>query len=139
MSPSHADFDIVDFHSHHIPTRFEQTAVRSAPANQRARWEALAPRRSDEDFLLKDIREGDIAARVVNIPAQLIADTEGCVPHETIRTMILRRLSGDIPAAFTDWRRSMPMTATGRPGRLSAPSAISDCAVFLSTARAAMS
>ena len=87
MSPSHADFDIVDFHSHHIPTRFEQTAVRSAPANQRARWEALARRLSDEDFLLKDIREGDIAARVVNIPAQLIADTEGCVPHETIRTM----------------------------------------------------
>ena len=109
---------------------------RQAPTPQVAR---RFRRLSDEDFLLKDIREGDIAARVVNIPAQLIADTEGCVPHETIRTMILRRLSGDIPAAFTDWRRSMPMTATGRPGRLSAPSAISDCAVFLSTARAAMS
>jgi aminocarboxymuconate-semialdehyde decarboxylase len=87
MSPSHADFDIVDFHSHHIPTRFEQTAVRSAPANQRARWEALARRLSDEDFLLKDIREGDIATRVVNIPAQLIADAEGRVPHETIGAM----------------------------------------------------
>jgi predicted TIM-barrel fold metal-dependent hydrolase len=87
MSPSHADFDIVDFHNHHIPARFEQTAVRSAPANQCARWEALARRLSDEDFLLKDIREGDIAARVVNIPAQLIADAEGCVPHETIRAM----------------------------------------------------
>lgn len=87
MSPSHADFDIVDFHNHHIPTRFEQTAVRSAPANQRARWEALARRLSDEDFLLKDIREGDIATRVVNIPAQLIADAEGRVPHETIRAM----------------------------------------------------
>jgi aminocarboxymuconate-semialdehyde decarboxylase len=87
MSPSHADFDIVDFHNHHIPTRFEQTAVRSAPANQRARWEALARRLSDEDFLLKDIREGDIATRVVNIPAQLIADAEGRVPHETIGAM----------------------------------------------------
>src|SRR3981189_3269263 len=87
MSPSHADFDIVDFHNHHIPTRFEQTAVRSAPPNQRARWEALARRLSDEDFLLKDIREGDIATRVVNIPAQLIADAEGRVPHETIGAM----------------------------------------------------
>jgi predicted TIM-barrel fold metal-dependent hydrolase len=87
MSPSQADFDILDFHNHYIPARFEQTAVRSAPANQRARWEALARRLSDEDFLLKDIREGDIAARVVNIPAQLIADAEGCVPHETIRAM----------------------------------------------------
>src|SRR4051812_7247142 len=87
MSPRHACLNIVDFHSHHIPARFEQTTVRSAPSNQRARWEALARRLSDEDFLLKDIREGDIAARVVNIPAQLIADAEGCVPHETIRAM----------------------------------------------------
>jgi predicted TIM-barrel fold metal-dependent hydrolase len=87
MSPSHADLEIVDFHCHHIPARFEQTAVRSAPANQRARWEALARRLSDEDVLLKDIRAGDVAARVVNIPAQLIADAEGCVPHETIRAM----------------------------------------------------
>jgi len=87
MSPSHADLEIVDFHCHHIPARFEQTAVRSAPANQRARWEALARRLSDEDVLLKDIRAGDVAARVVNIPAQLIADAEGCVPHETIGAM----------------------------------------------------
>ena len=41
MSPSQARFDIVDFHNHHIPARFEQTAVRAAPASQRGRWEAL--------------------------------------------------------------------------------------------------
>lgn len=68
--------NIIDFHNHHIPARFEQTAVRTAPANQRARWEAPARSLSDEDFLLKDIREGHLGARVVNIPAQLIADAE---------------------------------------------------------------
>jgi len=87
MSPSQARFDIVDFHNHHIPARFEQTAVRTAPANQRGRWEALGRRLSDEDLLLQAIRDGDIDARVVNIPAQLIADAEGRVPHETVMAM----------------------------------------------------
>ncbi|MGH2361936.1 MAG: amidohydrolase family protein [bacterium] len=78
---------IIDFHNHHIPTRFEQNVVQASPANQRARWEVLARRLSDEDLLLKDIREGDISARVVNIPPALIADAEGRVPHETIMAM----------------------------------------------------
>ncbi len=76
--------DIIDFHNHHIPTRFELTAVKTAPAGQRSRWEALARKLSDEDLLLRDTREGDLRARVVNIPAQLIADAEGRVPHDTI-------------------------------------------------------
>jgi aminocarboxymuconate-semialdehyde decarboxylase len=75
---------IIDFHNHHVPARFELTAARGAPENQRARWEAIARRVSDEDLLLKDIREGEIGARVINIPAALIADAEGRVPHETI-------------------------------------------------------
>jgi predicted TIM-barrel fold metal-dependent hydrolase len=79
--------NIIDFHTHHIPARFELTAVQSAPASQRTRWEALARKLPDEDLLLKDISEGDIAARVVNIPASLIADAEGRVPHETIMAM----------------------------------------------------
>ena len=78
---------IVDFHNHHIPARFEVTAAQTAPANQRARWEAIARRLSDEDLLLKDIREGELGARVVNIPAQLIADADGRVRHETIMAM----------------------------------------------------
>src|SRR6478609_7145158 len=41
--------EIIDFHSHHIPARFEVTAARTAPATQRARWEALARTLSDED------------------------------------------------------------------------------------------
>jgi hypothetical protein len=78
---------IIDFHSHHIPARFEVTAARTAPATQRARWEALARTLSDEDLLLKDIRNGELGARVVSIPAQLIADADGRVPHDTFMAM----------------------------------------------------
>ena len=78
---------IIDFHSHHIPARFELTAARSAPPTQRARWEALARTLSNEDALLKDLREGYLHARVVSILIQLIADAEGHVPHETIMAM----------------------------------------------------
>ena len=78
---------IVDFHTHHIPARFEVTAGRTAPANQRGRWEVLARKLADEDLLLSDIRAGEIDARVVNIPAQLIADPDGRVPYATIMTM----------------------------------------------------
>jgi predicted TIM-barrel fold metal-dependent hydrolase len=78
---------IIDFHNHHIPARFEVTAVRAAPASQRARWEAIARRLSDEDLLLKDVRDGELGARVVNIPAQLMADADGRVPHDTIMAM----------------------------------------------------
>jgi aminocarboxymuconate-semialdehyde decarboxylase len=75
---------IIDFHNHHVPARFELTAARAAPASQRARWDAIARRVSDENLLLHDIHEGEISARVVNIPAALIADADGHVPHETI-------------------------------------------------------
>jgi aminocarboxymuconate-semialdehyde decarboxylase len=75
---------IVDFHNHHIPARFELTATRTQPATQRARWEILARKLPDEDLLLRDVREGHLAARVVNIPCNLIADADGHVPHETI-------------------------------------------------------
>jgi predicted TIM-barrel fold metal-dependent hydrolase len=78
---------IIDFHNHHIPARFEVTAVQAAPASQRARWEAIARRLSDEDLLLKDVRDGELGARVVNIPAQLMADADGRVRHDTIMAM----------------------------------------------------
>jgi predicted TIM-barrel fold metal-dependent hydrolase len=58
--------------------------VRTAPPNQRARWEVLARNLADEDLLLADIGGGEIAGRVVNIPAQLIADADGRIPHDTI-------------------------------------------------------
>jgi aminocarboxymuconate-semialdehyde decarboxylase len=70
-----------------VPARFELTAVQAAPASQRARWEAIARKLSDERLLLKDIREGNLGARVVNIPAALIADAEGHVSHDTIKAL----------------------------------------------------
>jgi aminocarboxymuconate-semialdehyde decarboxylase len=84
MPSTEAPFDIIDFHCHHVPARFEVTAARTAPANQRARWETIARKLSDEDLLLKDVRDGQLAGRVINIPAQLIADADGRVPHDTI-------------------------------------------------------
>ena len=65
---------IIDFHCHHIPARFELTAARYAPASQRARWEALARTLSDENLLLKDVRDGALGARVVSLLIQLIAE-----------------------------------------------------------------
>jgi predicted TIM-barrel fold metal-dependent hydrolase len=78
---------IIDFHCHHIPARFELTAARYAPASQRARWEPLARTLSDENLLLKDVRDGALGARVVSLLIQLIADAEGRVPHETTVAM----------------------------------------------------
>ncbi len=75
---------VVDFHCHHVPSRFEVTAGRFAPASQRARWDAITRKLADEDLLLKDMRDGTLAARVINIPAGLIADADGQVPHGTI-------------------------------------------------------
>jgi predicted TIM-barrel fold metal-dependent hydrolase len=84
MSQNQTRLELIDFHCHYVPDRFELTAAKMAPASQRARWDAIARKLSDEDLLLKDIRDGLLASRVVNIPAQLIADPEGHVPHETI-------------------------------------------------------
>src|SRR5262245_41575141 len=84
MSPDQARFGIVDFHCHHVPAQFELTAARTAPANQRARWEAIARKLADEDLLLRDVRDGELTGRVINIPAALIADADGRVPHDTI-------------------------------------------------------
>ena len=81
------DAPIIDFHNHHIPARFSQRLVQASPASERARWEVLARKLSDEDLLLQDIREGDLAARVVNMAPALIAGAEGRVTHETIMAM----------------------------------------------------
>ncbi|HEY8252937.1 MAG TPA: amidohydrolase family protein [Burkholderiales bacterium] len=79
--------ELIDFHNHHIPLRFEQDVLRASPASQRPRWEVLARRLSDEELLLRDIREGDINARVVNMSPALMANADGHVPHDTIVAM----------------------------------------------------
>ncbi len=78
---------IIDFHCHFIPARFEVTAAKYAPASQRARWNALARALADEDLLLKDVRDGVLAARVVSCLIQLIADADGRVLPATIMAM----------------------------------------------------
>jgi len=75
---------VIDFHCHHVPARFEVTAGRFAPPSQRGRWEAIAAKLADESRLMKDIDDGLLAGRVINIPVGLIADAEGLVPHGTI-------------------------------------------------------
>src|SRR5262245_32778431 len=82
--PVAGELNIIDWHCHHVPARFELTALSMAPPSQRARWEAIACKLSDEDLLVKDMRDGVLGARVVNIPANLIADAKGRVAHDTI-------------------------------------------------------
>lgn len=84
MTHTQSGLKVVDFHCHHVPARFELTAAKAAPANQRARWDAIAKKLADEDLLLKDVGEGHLQARVVNIPLQLIADADGLVPRSTV-------------------------------------------------------
>lgn len=78
-----ADF-VVDFHNHHIPSRFESTAARTFPAGQQARWLELNRKLADEDLLLQDVRNGDLDVRVVNTPAALLADADGHLAHAKI-------------------------------------------------------
>lgn len=76
--------DIVDFHCHHVPRQFTLTAGLMAPPPQRPRWEMIGAKLADETLLVKDIAEGSLRARVVNIPLGLIADANGLVAHDTI-------------------------------------------------------
>src|SRR5262245_48752178 len=85
--PVTGELDIIDWHCHHVPARFELTALSMAPPSQRARWEAIARKLSDEDLLVKDMRDGVLGARVVNIPANLIADADCLGAHDTVITL----------------------------------------------------
>jgi predicted TIM-barrel fold metal-dependent hydrolase len=78
------ELNIIDWHCHHVPAGFELTAALMAPPSQRARWEAIGRKLRDEDLLVKDMRDGVLSARVINIPTNLIADANGLVAHDTI-------------------------------------------------------
>jgi len=78
---------VIDFHCHHVPEKFALTTAQNFPRNQRARWEQTNRLLSDESLLLREVDSGDLAARVVNIPAALVADADGVVPHDIIRAM----------------------------------------------------
>ena len=57
---------LVDFHNHYVPPRYP-VVMEPGP-----RWKDVVARLSDEALLLRDIREGALQARVVNVPAALI-------------------------------------------------------------------
>jgi len=78
---------VIDFHCHHIPKSFVPTTTATFPPEQRARWEQTNRQLSDEAFMLREIENGDLAARVVNTPAALVADADGHLPFDTIRAM----------------------------------------------------
>jgi len=84
---------IIDFHTHHFPAHFTQRLLEAAAPGQRERWKSISRKLTDEDLLLRDVREGAISARVVNMSPALIADAEGRVAHETIV-----RLNDDLAA-----------------------------------------
>lgn len=78
---------VIDFHCHHIPKSFVPTTTATFPPEQRARWEQTNSQLSDENFMMREIENGDLAARVVNTPAALVADADGHLPFDTIRAM----------------------------------------------------
>ena len=78
---------VIDFHNHFMPQRLQEAVVRAAPATERPRWEGIAQRLSDEDLLLQRVHEGELSARVVNIPPALIADADGHVAHGTLMAL----------------------------------------------------
>lgn len=78
---------IVDFHTHFVPPPWELTTTVNRSGAQKAQWEKINKKLSDKAALLEDIETGDIAARVVNIPTSLIADSEGNVPRDTYRAI----------------------------------------------------
>lgn len=77
--------DIVDFHTHFVPPRWNLTTTVARTGAQKAQWERINAKLSDKAALLANIETGDISARVVNIPTALIADPEGNVPRDTYR------------------------------------------------------
>ena len=139
---SHVHSNIVDFHNHHIPARFEQTAARTQPGKSACPLGSACARVAGRGPFAEGHPRGPLARVSSTYLLNLIADAEGRVPHETIMAMNddLAGLVARYPGQHSrPGARSMRMMATGLPVRRSAPSAILDCAGSSSTARAAIS
>jgi aminocarboxymuconate-semialdehyde decarboxylase len=80
-------YEIIDFHCHHVPAGFELTTMVGRSGAQWTQWERINARLADPAALLEAIESGDIAARVLNLPAALIALPDGSVPGATIAAM----------------------------------------------------
>ena len=140
MVRSHAHFDIIDF----TTTTFQRASSR-LPCRQLRQTSEPAGKRLHARCRTRPFAEGHprghLGACVVNIPAQLIADADGRVPHETIMAMnddlagLVARHPGRIHGLASVDAYDGDRSAV----RLSAPSATLDCAVSSSTAHAAIS
>ncbi len=84
MSQS-ADFEIIDFHCHHVPEVWPLAEnARAAPA-ERVTWRRINRRLADPSALLEAIDDGDIDGRVVNIPTALFEPPENGIADDTVR------------------------------------------------------
>lgn len=84
---------LIDFHSHHVPRRYELTTTRSGDEAARRRWTHINQRIADEAALVEAIEQGDIDGRVVNIPTALFAR-----PGEIFGADLYREVNDEIAA-----------------------------------------
>jgi aminocarboxymuconate-semialdehyde decarboxylase len=71
----------IDFHSHHVPAEWEPIL----PPGQRERWLRTNRRISDPAALLEAVDQGDLEARVVNIPTALFTPPGAVPPADLFR------------------------------------------------------
>jgi predicted TIM-barrel fold metal-dependent hydrolase len=79
---------IIDFHSHHVPSEWELTTTVGVPDHVRERWARINSRIADPHALVAAIEDGDLAARVVNIPTALFSK-----PGEELPSDLFRRVN----------------------------------------------
>jgi predicted TIM-barrel fold metal-dependent hydrolase len=84
-----------------VPAKWQLTATIGRSRAQQALWNRINARLSDPAALSEGIESGDLAARVVNLPAALIAGSDGCVPDATF-------------AAMNDWLAGMVHESAGK-------------------------
>jgi aminocarboxymuconate-semialdehyde decarboxylase len=85
MMSQSADFEIIDFHCHHVPEVWPLAEnARAAPA-ERVTWRRINRRLADPSALLEAIDDGDIDGRVVNIPTALFEPPENGIADDTVR------------------------------------------------------
>ena len=80
-----ATYDVIDFHSHHIPAPFPITAHWGDSPEQQQRGTAINRLLPSVDALLASVDDGDLAGRVINTPPALIANANGDVAPDTVR------------------------------------------------------
>lgn len=75
---------VIDFHTHHLGFGLTPAPTDKLPAALRAHWNAINAKLVDESALLADIHDGDLVARVVNVPTALLADPDGAASPSSI-------------------------------------------------------